>query len=77
EDVDDIGFNFNNALNALGSSGAISVTANAHDLGANHANAQAKFGAIGEFIYTENVTVEANAYDANAHINTFANAELI
>ena len=64
----------------VGSERDILVKANAHNLGHNHANAQADASLLGNtFVYTENVEVDALAFDshANGGADTKANAQLL
>src|SRR4029077_14433490 len=64
----------------FGSSNSILVKANAHNLGHNHANAQADASLLGNTsVYTENVQVDALAFDshANGAADTKANAQLL
>ena len=70
--------------NPDGFSSSIFVRANAHNLGHNHANAQADVGLTANAtganaIYTENIVVEAFAFDnqANGLADTFANAQFL
>ncbi len=60
--------------------GSIFVKANAHNLGHNHANAQADASLVGNrSVRTENISVEAIAFDSDADgfFDTKANAKLL